>query len=206
MRLVFVQVLGVLPRRERLVVGWAGMRGAVSLAAALAVPTLTDDHLPFPGRDAILFLTMAVIAATLIAQGLTLPALVRWAIPAPPAEETDARRRAIARFEAVEEALEHIGELSLEDDPLPPALVERARELYTQRASQLAGECRTGLAEEDTDTAAWLRLRVELLNIERRKLRELRDSGMISNQVLLDVERDLDLEASRLQSRLAVSA
>jgi Na+/H+ antiporter len=203
LRLLFVQLLRTLKARERLVVGWAGMRGAVSLAAALAVPRLTDDDLPFPGRNAILFLTMAVIAATLIAQGLTLPALVRWAVP-PPEGESDARRRAMARFEAVQEALEHISELSLRSD-VPASLIERARELYSQRASQLAGECRTGVAEEETDTAAWLRLRVDVLHVERRALRELRDEGVISNQLLRDLERDLDLEESRLQSRLVTA-
>ena len=204
LRLAFVHVLSRLPRRERLVVGWAGMRGAVSLAAALAVPRLTDDHTPFPGRNAILFVTMAVIAATLVAQGLTLPALVRWAVPVPEGE-TGERRRAMARFESVGDALEHISELALRSD-LPASMVERARELYSQRAQQLAGECRTGVADEDTDTASWLRLRLELLNVERRSLRELRDEGVISNQLLLDLERDLDLEASRLQSRLVPTA
>jgi CPA1 family monovalent cation:H+ antiporter len=200
LRMAFVLAMPGLRERERLVVGWAGMRGAVSLAAALAIPRLTDAGQPFPGRDAILFLTMAVIAATLVGQGLTLPALVRWAVPQPEGE-TDARRRALARFEAVQQALERISEIGLEGG-VPPSLIERARELYTQRASQLAGECRTGVAEEDTDTAAWLRLRLELIEVERRALRDLRDQGVISNAVLADVERDLDLEASRLESRL----
>jgi monovalent cation/hydrogen antiporter len=65
------------PARNRLVVGWSGMRGAVSLAAALALPLTVDGGAPFPDRELILFLTFAVIFATLVVQGLSLPALIR---------------------------------------------------------------------------------------------------------------------------------
>jgi CPA1 family monovalent cation:H+ antiporter len=82
------------PLRQVVVVGWAGMRGAVSLAAALALPLTTADGRPFPGRDLIQFFTFAVILATLVGQGLTLPLLIRTLraeAPAddPPLEATD---------------------------------------------------------------------------------------------------------------------
>jgi monovalent cation/hydrogen antiporter len=193
-RLLWALLLGFgVPVRHRLVVGWAGMRGAVSLAAALAVP------LNVPGRDLIVFLSLAVIAVTLILQGLTLPAVIR----AGGVEEEipDARKQALTRFRTVEAALERIGELSFRED-VPPGAVERARALYTQRARQLAGECREGVPQEgEGDVAAWLRLRRELLGVERAKLIEMRDQGEISPQVAAAVERELDLEESRLLAR-----
>jgi CPA1 family monovalent cation:H+ antiporter len=199
-RMLYVLALPGVPARDKVVIGWTGMRGAVSLAAALAVPRLTDTGAPFPARDEILFLTLLVIGVTLVLQGLTLPLVLRGAVEAP--AEPAPRQKALARFEAVEAALERIGELSSHGD-VAPATIERARELYTQRASQLAGECRTGIAEDDTDTAAWIRLRLDLLDAERRELREQRDRGEVTNDVMREVEHDLDLESARLQSRLA---
>jgi Na+/H+ antiporter len=198
-----IVTLGVreLPLRERLIVGWTGMRGAVSLAAALSIPLTTDAGEPFPGRELIIFLTLVVIAVTLVGQGLTLPLLLRRVV-AEPAIDPAGRANALARFESVGAALEHIGELSL-DREVPAPLVERARELYTSRASQLAGECRVGVAEAESDTAAWLRLRLALLGVERSSLVDLRDRGEITNAVMVSVERDLDLEEERLRARLA---
>jgi monovalent cation/hydrogen antiporter len=92
---------------------WAGMRGAVSLAAALALPLSTDAGAPFPGRDLILFLTFSVILATLVGQGLTLPLLIR----ALGLEDDggEAREDAKARIRAAEAALARLAELEAED-------------------------------------------------------------------------------------------
>jgi monovalent cation/hydrogen antiporter len=190
-------------RGERLVIGWAGMRGAVSLAAALSVPLQTDAGGAFPNRDLIVFLTLAVIGATVILQGLTLPAVVRAARLEP--EAADARAAALARFRTIDAVLEHIGRLSSENGGAPSATLERARALYAQRAGQLANECRTGVAEEEGDTAAWLRLRRELLGVERAALLALRDRGEISPEVASSILRDIDLEESRLAARLATA-
>lgn len=134
---------------------------------------------------------------------MTLPLLIRAVVI--DEREPDARRHAMARFESVEAALARIGELSLGDD-LTASTVERARALYTQRASQLAGECRLGVAESDSDTHTWLSLRLELLRVERGALTDMRDRGEISNALLADLERDLDLEESRLEARMPVAA
>ncbi len=185
--------------RERVVVGWSGMRGAVSLAVALAIPLELDSGAPFPDREAIIFLTIVVITVTLVVQGLTLPMLIRrlsFAEGVP-----DARRRSMTRFSTVESALDRIGELTFTGD-LDPELLERARSMYAQRANQLAGECREGVPPAESDTAAWLRLRVELLEVERTKLIELRNSGRITSPLHRAVEEDLDLEAERLKRRL----
>jgi CPA1 family monovalent cation:H+ antiporter len=204
LRMLVALALRGLPVAERVVVGWSGMRGAVSLAAALSLPLTTDAGVAFPGRDLVIFLTLVVIGATLVGQGLTLPLLVRRLLP-PAESEPSARAAAMARFETVSEALERISELSMSAD-VPAPLIERARELYTTRASQLAGECRLGVAAADSDTEAWLRLRLELLAAERSALLDLRDRGEISPTVARAVERDLDLEEERIRARLSSAA
>jgi NhaP-type Na+/H+ or K+/H+ antiporter len=203
-RMVVALALPHLPLAERFVVGWSGMRGAVSLAAALSLPLSTDAGAAFPGRDLVIFLTLVVIGVTLVGQGLTLPLIVRRLVPAP-ADEPSARAAAMARFESVSAALDRISELAREGD-VPPTLVERARELYSTRAGQLAGECRLGVAAVDSDTDAWLRLRLELLEVERSELIEQRDRGEISSSVARAVERELDLEEERIRARLATPA
>ena len=183
--------------RERAVVGWSGMRGAVSLAAALSLPLETAAGTPFPGRDLILFLTLAVIGATLLVQGLTLPLLVSR-LGVEEEETASGRDKALTRFRTVEAALERIADLSFEDDRRSPT-VERAREMYAIRAQQLSGACRTGVPDSDTaDVATWTRLRRELLGVERSALLDLRDEGKVTVGVVREVERDLDLEEERL--------
>ncbi|HEV3002719.1 MAG TPA: Na+/H+ antiporter [Solirubrobacteraceae bacterium] len=186
-----------IPWRERAVVGWAGMRGAVSLAIALSVP------LDVAGRDEMIFLTIVVIVVTLTAQGLTLPALIR--AMRFPAEQPDERRSAMVRFRTIEAALDHIGRLSLADDGFDPSTVERARSLYAQRANQLAGECSDGVPLPDSDTGAWLRLRVQLLQIERGRLAQMRDEGEITTPQMNAVQHDIDLELERLGRRMAAA-
>jgi len=190
--------------RERAVVGWSGMRGAVTLAAALAIPLTTDAGAPFPQRDLILFLTLCVIAATLVVQGFTLPALVkRLGLEV---TETSERRTALARFRTVESALQRVGELSYDGD-WPDEVVERARSMYTQRARQLAGLCRAGVpVDERGDEMAWRRMRRELLDVERQTLYELRNEGAVTGPVVVAVESELDSEMARLETRDAADA
>lgn len=200
-RLVVSLVLRRLPVRERLVVGWAGMRGAISLAAALSIPLTTDAGEAFPVRDEILAITFIVIAVTLVGQGLTLGFLARWLLP-PDATVPSERASAMARFETVTAVLDRIADIPA-DSEISPALVERARELYSTRAQQLAGACRLGVAEEQSDVAAWLRFRVHLLAVERSALADARDDGSIDNSVKLAIDRELDLEEERLRARMA---
>jgi CPA1 family monovalent cation:H+ antiporter len=188
--------------RERLLVGWAGMRGAISLAVALSIPLTTDAGTPFPGRDLIIFLTLCVIGVTLLVQGLTLPLLIRRLDFTP--DEPDRTRAAMARFRTIEAALEHIGQLAFEDG-MDRSTIERARSLYAQRANQLAGECRYGVPEEESDTGSWLRLRRDLLDIERTRLARMRDDGEITTPLMNAVQRDIDLEVARLDRRMATA-
>jgi CPA1 family monovalent cation:H+ antiporter len=184
--------------RDRLAIGWSGMRGAVSLGAALAIPLTTDAGTPLPGRDLVIVLTMAVIGITLVLQGLTLPHVVgRLGISE---TVTTERRIAMARFRTVEAALARISELGRDDDDgTPDDVIERARTVYATRARQLAGLCRSGVpVDEEGHEDAWRRLRRHLLDVERMSLLELRNQGELPAPVVTEVEHELDLEAARL--------
>jgi Na+/H+ antiporter len=177
--------------RERLLLGWSGMRGAVSLAAALALP------LDFPLRNLILFLTFSVILATLVVQGLTLPALIRGLR----LEEDDAEEREElkARLTATHAALDRLQELAGADWTRDDT-VERLQGLYDFRRRRL--KARGGYLEDDgaeDRSLAYQRLLRELLQAQRQAIVQLRNQGAISNDVMHRIERELDLEDTRLE-------
>jgi len=177
--------------RERLMLGWSGMRGAVSLAAALALP------LDFPMRNLILFLTFSVIFATLVVQGLTLPALIRrLRFERDTAEE---REELKARLAATHAALDRLDELAGADWTRDDT-VERLHGLYEFRRRRL--KARGGYLEDDGTedrSLAYQRLVRELLQAQREAIVRLRNQGAISNEVMHRIERELDLEDSRLE-------
>jgi monovalent cation/hydrogen antiporter len=185
------------PWRASTVLAWSGMRGAVSLAAALALPLTTDAGAPFPSRDLIVFLTFSVILGTLVVQGLTLPALIR-ALDLEDdglAEKEDAK----ARIHAAEAALQRLEEL-LEEEWVREDTAERLRGLYTFRRERFSSrfEAESDGAIEDR-SASYQRLRHELLEAERRAVIALQRSGRIDDDVARRVVRDLDLEDARLE-------
>jgi CPA1 family monovalent cation:H+ antiporter len=146
----------------------------------------------------ILFLTMSTIFITLVLHGLTLPAVIhRLGVQD---TRSGPQRRAQARFDTVQAALQHVSDLSFQNGA-SPGVIERARGLYTSRARQLAGECQIGVEAEEGDDEAWGNLRRELIAVERQELLRLRDDGKVPPRVVIEVERDLDLEESRLESR-----
>jgi CPA1 family monovalent cation:H+ antiporter len=175
---------------------WTGMRGAVSLAAALALPLETDAGAPLPGRDLILFLTFAVILATLVGQGLSLPVLIRaLRLEDDGLEE---REDAKARIHAAEAALARLEEL-IGEDWVREDTAERVRGAYRFRTSRFQARLDEGDdGAIESRSQDYQRLRRELLDAERRALVELRRTGVISNEVWLRVGRDLDLEDQRL--------
>jgi monovalent cation/hydrogen antiporter len=177
--------------KERLMLGWSGMRGAVSLAAALALP------LDFPLRNLILFLTFSVILATLVVQGLTLPALIRRLR----FEQDDAEEREElkARLAATSAALHRLDELAGADWTRDDT-VERLHSLYEFRRRRL--KARGGYLEDDgaeDRSLAYQRLLRELLQAQRQAIVRLRNQGQISNDVMHRIERELDLEDTRLE-------
>jgi CPA1 family monovalent cation:H+ antiporter len=172
------------------VISWTGMRGAVSLVAALALPT------SFPDRQLILFLTFAVIVATLVVQGLTLPSLIgKLEVRDDGAAEREAAK---ARIKAAEAALARLEEL-VADGAVREDTAERLRGAFTFRANRFRARF-----DEDDDGAieersvAYQQVMRELIAAEQAALVNLRNQRLIDDNVMQDVQRDLDLEAARL--------
>jgi monovalent cation/hydrogen antiporter len=183
--------------RERLVAGWSGMRGAVSLAAALALPLTTSAGQAFPQRNLIIFMTFGVILATLVLQGLTLPWLIRrLGLQRDDGEEQEELR---GRLRATDAAVARLEELAAQEWTRDDT-VERLRGLYQFRRRRL--KARGGYLDDDGTedrSLAYQRLVRELLEAQRREIVRLRNQGEISNEVMHRIERDLDLEDSRLE-------
>jgi monovalent cation/hydrogen antiporter len=185
--------------RMRVVSAWAGMRGAVSLAAALSLPLQTDAGAPLPGRELILFITFVLILVTVVGQGLSLPYLIRrLGVREDGAEE--AAEEARARYMAARAALDRLEELSAEDWTLDDT-IERLRKLYEFRQRRV--KVRTGKVEDsegiEERSLSYQRLMHELYTVQRGAVIQLRNDGEISNAVMHRIERELDLEESRLE-------
>jgi CPA1 family monovalent cation:H+ antiporter len=183
--------------RLRIVVAWGGMRGAVSLAAALAVPLKTDAGVPFPQRSVIIFLTFAVIFWTLVLQGLTLPLLIRRFAVSDDGADGDEELR--ARLLATQAALDRIDQLADEGWAREDTL-ERMRALYQYRQRRF--KARAGKIEDDgyeDRSTAYQQAVQAVLAAQREALLDLRDEGTISNEVMNRIVREMDLEESRLE-------
>jgi Na+/H+ antiporter len=177
--------------RMRTIGAWAGMRGAVSLAAALA---LAPD---FEQRDLLIFLTFSVILATLVLQGLTLPWLIRaLQVHGDGREEHEELK---GRLMATKAALARIDELESEEWTRDDT-IERMRNAYRYRKRRLAA--RAGMTEDDgyeDRSTAYQTLVREVLEAQRREILRLRNAGTISNDIMHRLERELDLEDQRLE-------
>jgi Na+/H+ antiporter len=185
------------PLRYPAFVSWNGMRGAVTIAAALLVPLHTDAGGPLPGRDLIVFFAFAVVLGTLVVQGLSLPLVIRalrleWDDGGAEAEEAQARVR------AAEAAVQRLDELASESWVLEDT-VARLRGQYQFRIDRFSARMDPdGDGRIEKRSIKYQRLRRELLEAERRAVVEMRNTGEISDEVMRRVEHDLDLEVSRL--------
>jgi len=183
--------------RPRLILAWAGMRGAVSLAAALSLPLTTHAHQPFPDRDLIIFLTFAVIFATLVLQGLTLPGLIKALhVERDGSEESEEIR---ARLVAAKAALSQLDELESQEWTRDDT-IERMRSAYNYRKRRFAA--RAGKIEDDgyeDRSLAYQQIVQLVLAAQREALVQARNHGEISNETMNLVIQDLDLEESRLE-------
>jgi Na+/H+ antiporter len=176
----------------RMVGGWAGMRGAVSLAVALALP------LDFEQRDLLIFLTFAVIFATLVLQGLTLPPLIRWLGVIDDGSQ-ESHEELKARLVATKAALARIDELKQEDWTRDDTL-DRLQRQYEYRKRRLAA--RAGKVEDDgyeDRSFQYQTILREVLEAQRAEVVRLRNQGTISNEIMHRIERELDLEDERLE-------
>jgi monovalent cation/hydrogen antiporter len=215
-RIVWVYLGAYLPRglfphiRERepaptpaqvFVVAWAGMRGVVSLAAAFAVPMTTLSGAPFPGRAHIVFLTFVVVVGTLLLHGLTLPWLIRVLGVRGDEARTDALAQAAAQDKAARAAEERLDELL--GDQAVTDVHERAGEILRGWNTRRRNSAWERLGRDDQDigespASAFKRLRLEMLDAERKTFIEERNSGHIDDEVLRSVMRGLDLEEATL--------
>jgi len=174
-----------------LIVGWTGMRGVIALAAAIALPQTLANGAPFPQRNLIIFLAFSVIFTTLVLQGLTLPSLVRAlglaSAPGRNLEEEAARRQIL------ETAIAHLEQMRENDEEEFDAIYEDLTGHYRQRLAFLN-------RKEDGEGAAPLvrhqglsRISRELVRVERCTAVELRNQGVIDDETLRQLERELDL-------------
>jgi monovalent cation/hydrogen antiporter len=214
MRFIWVNVMTVLirtlDRREsqrarrgtwqiRVVSSWSGMRGAVSLAAALALPLHPNGGGPLPGRELIQFITFALILLTVVGQGLTLPWLIRrLGVVEDGSEEENEELK--ARLVIARAAIERVDELESEDWTRD-GTIERVRRLYEFRRRRF--KIQAGKIEDEDGleegSLAYQRLMHEIYAVQRQELVRLRNERAISAEVMRRVERELDLEESRLE-------
>jgi CPA1 family monovalent cation:H+ antiporter len=182
--------------RHVAIVAWTGMRGVVSLAAALALPLTTQDGSPFPGRNLILFLTFIVILVTLVAQGLSLPPIIRWlGIKDDGSMEKEERD---ARLKANQAALARLNEMA-ERDPAKADALQRLRIEYEDHIRQIEGaEPKSAGTALRRFSSEYERLSHQALLQERRTILELRNQDAINDEVLRRIQRDIDLAEARL--------
>jgi CPA1 family monovalent cation:H+ antiporter len=177
--------------QERVAVGWSGMRGAISLAAALAVPLEIEE------RPVILLITFGVIGVTLLGQGLTLPIVLK-ALRLPPDNQLTPDR-AVAQLETAQAALDRLDELEEEGDA-DQAQIDRLRELYRGRfavcVAVLGGHLPAADARKRSRSVA--EVRRDVIDSERQALMAMRNDGRVTPEVMRALERDLDLQETRL--------
>jgi len=183
----------VLPQEgEVFIMGWYGMRGIVSLAAALALPQALNDGNAFPERDLIIFLAFVVVAVTLVIQGFTLKPLIRrlgvgqdWSLQ----EEHQRAKMALGKA-----AIAAIDAVAVQEET-PGELAERIRAEFAEKIT-LAVPAGLVLSHSGADAAR--RLRAAAVRAERQELLRLWRENQISDEVLHHMEKDLDYQESRI--------
>lgn len=176
------------------IVAWSGMRGIVSLAAALALPIMATDKMAFPNRDMIIFLTFCVIFVTLVLQGMTMRRLIRWL--GVKEDDKHAREEEAARVRISSSVIEHIEEnYSL---TLSEAVLNQIKSKYEIRIQRIRKDS-TEQRMTPEQINEFHRIQRELLAREREFILNMRKEGKISDEVLRKVEYELDLEEARLE-------
>jgi CPA1 family monovalent cation:H+ antiporter len=184
--------------RHLVIMGWAGMRGVDSLATALALPFITAAGAPFPGRDTIIFISFVVILVTLVAQGLTLPLLIR--ILNVKGDGKADREEYIARVTANQSALAYLEKLR-ESEQEHREQLDLLQAQYHERLAQLeTGEDAAGSTAEDSDRPAspLHQFALGALRVEHETLIDLRNGHRINDETLRVVQRDVDLAETRI--------
>jgi CPA1 family monovalent cation:H+ antiporter len=190
--------------RQDVALSWAGMRGVVSLAAALALPLTTASGELLPDRDLIIFLTVCVILVTLVGQGLSLPWILR--LVNLHADAAEAHEETYAREVATQAARQRIDALA-EEWPSHLPLIDTLRTVFQHRASHIPehedgpdGHSLDVTSEAEQELIEHRAIRHAVIEAERDAILDLRDTGQISDDVLRRVERELDLEELRMEA------
>jgi CPA1 family monovalent cation:H+ antiporter len=189
--------------RHLAIIGWSGMRGVDSLATALALPFVTAAGAPFPGRDSIIFISFIVILLTLVAQGLTLPLLIR-VLKVKGDSVADCEEH-IARVTANEAALHYL-EARAKTDAEHLQQLKLLKAQYQERLTQLAALNDAPEPSPDGETteipvSPFDQLARQALGVEREALITLRNQHRINDETLRIVQRDIDLADARLFDR-----
>ncbi|MBL8807349.1 MAG: Na+/H+ antiporter [Rhodospirillales bacterium] len=184
---------GVPPKSWTLIVGWTGMRGVVSLAAALAIPVMAEFGEPFPARDLVIFLSFSVIFATLVIQGTTLAPLIRFLRVG--GDRDAEKEEEVARRKLTHAALAEIDRLA-EIDFIALEIAPGLRRSYQNRLKP--EEMTQEHIELEHARRHARRVRLEVVNAERRRLLKLRREREIGDDVLHKLMREVDLEEMRL--------
>jgi CPA1 family monovalent cation:H+ antiporter len=184
--------------KNMVVFGWAGMRGVVSMAAALALPLMLNKTEEFPLRNLIIYLVFCVILSTLVIQGLTLPWLIkklkieRYSILA---EEYNVRNVIVS------ETISHIEDnFSLLDDELLHNIKSKYEVKFNrlQKTELPANFFGNGKVLDGQIFNEFTRVQIDLLNVERSKLESMHKKGSVNEEIFRKIEKELDLEETRL--------
>jgi Na+/H+ antiporter len=205
-RLVWVYAQGLLPITNEpehedgkpdwghvTILGWTGMRGGVSLAAALAIPLETSAG-AFPHRDLLIFITFVVLLVTLVGQGGSLPYLIRWLGVKNDGADEQEERTALATTAHV--ALQYIDRLA-KDGSVDPALLQVLRGRFAARWDEFGGDAHNEKAARLT--ASYREIQCTLLEVQRKELVRLREVGTIDNTVMRRLQRVLDLQTAEVE-------
>jgi CPA1 family monovalent cation:H+ antiporter len=184
--------------RNLVVFGWAGMRGVVSMAAALALPLTLADGSAFPHRNLVIYLTFCVILSTLVILGLTLPWIIKLLKIEPYsifAEEYEVRNQVVSQ------TIAHIEEnLSLLQDDLLRNIKSKYEVKYNrlQKTDLPANYFGKGETLATNIFNEYTQLQIDLVNVERQKIEKLHRDGSANEEILRKIEKELDLEETRL--------
>lgn len=184
--------------RDLIVMGWSGMRGVLTLAAALSLPVFTNRGERFPHREAIIFLAFSVILVSLVGQGLTLPVLIRRLGVSEPEEARDEERQ--ARKTLLNIALQTLRGVDTSQDDIEAQAVDQLSRIYDQRLQGLSRKVEkqneAQLSRKYRDLAARIR------TAQREELNRLRQENRFREATLRNLERELDLMDLALGRRL----
>jgi len=195
-------IKGNIDPRNIVVFSWAGMRGVVSMAAALALPLTLNDNSPFPYRNLIIYLTFCVIVSTLVLLGFTLPWIIRKLKL--PKYSIAVEEYEIRNYVATE-TISHIEEnLSLINDTLLNNIKSKYEVKYNrlQKTDLPANYFGAGKTLEVNVFNEYTQLQIDMITVERETLQRLHRQGKTSDEILRKIEKELDLEETRLKMEM----